>query len=188
MMMRARALILNARHSFLPAKHWKSFSPIHSRPPKVTRSHPKQQQKTARIAGDIQFCLILNSTLTLLQLCNLVQVAPSIAARVVESARGVLNHLIPDVFIYTDHYKGRDAGASPGFGCSLAAESTEGVVLRYRAGASISIAGVGGQKDEIKRRVTVDSMSLRQSFDFAKHRFKSRVSGDEFTVFPRPIV
>ena len=23
----------------------------------------------------------------------------------------MLNHLIPDVFIYTDHYKGRDAGA-----------------------------------------------------------------------------
>jgi RNA 3'-terminal phosphate cyclase-like protein len=57
------------------------------------------------------------------------KVAPSIAARVVESARGVFNHLIPDVFIYTDHYKGRDAGASPGFGCSLAAESTTGVVL-----------------------------------------------------------
>jgi RNA 3'-terminal phosphate cyclase-like protein len=65
---------------------------------------------------------------------------------VVESARGVLNHLIPDVFIYTDHYKGRDAGASPGFGCSLAAESTEGVVLRYSAGAGIyPIAGVGDQ-------------------------------------------
>ena len=58
-----------------------------------------------------------------------VKVAPSIAARVVDAARGVLNHLLPDVFIYTDHAKGREAGSSPGYGCSLAAESTTGVVL-----------------------------------------------------------
>jgi RNA 3'-terminal phosphate cyclase-like protein len=56
----------------------------------------------------------------------------------------VLNHLIPDVFIYTDHYKGRDAGASPGFGCSLAAESTEGVVLRY-AHSVVFVSAVWGQ-------------------------------------------
>ena len=38
------------------------------------------------------------------------RVNPSLANRVVDSCRGVFNNFIPDVWIYTDHYKGDNAG------------------------------------------------------------------------------
>ena len=38
------------------------------------------------------------------------RVSPATANRVVDAARGKLNSFIPDVYIYTDHYKGADAG------------------------------------------------------------------------------
>ena len=44
------------------------------------------------------------------------RVAATTANRVVDSSRGLLNKLLPDVFIFTDHYTGSDAGRSPGFG------------------------------------------------------------------------
>eukprot|EP00301_Raphidiophrys_heterophryoidea_P023413 c7316_g1_i2.p1 GENE.c7316_g1_i2~~c7316_g1_i2.p1 ORF type:complete len:364 (+),score=87.47 c7316_g1_i2:1254-2345(+) len=52
------------------------------------------------------------------------KVSPHISNRVVESARGILNRFLPDVYIYTDHYKGEDSGLSPGYGVVLVAEST----------------------------------------------------------------
>mmetsp|Transcript_27513 Transcript_27513/g.72338 ORF Transcript_27513/g.72338 Transcript_27513/m.72338 type:complete len:361 (-) Transcript_27513:36-1118(-) len=52
------------------------------------------------------------------------RVSPQISNRVVDAARGVLNKLLPDVYIYTDNYRGAEAGKSPGFGLSLVAEST----------------------------------------------------------------
>ncbi len=39
---------------------------------------------------------------------------------IVEGARGPLNAFIPDVFIYTDTYKGADAGK---YGCSIGCNS-----------------------------------------------------------------
>lgn len=39
-----------------------------------------------------------------------VRVAPTLANRIVDAARAVLNKVIPDVYIYTDHFKGTDAG------------------------------------------------------------------------------
>ncbi|BFZ61807.1 hypothetical protein YB2330_002883 [Saitoella coloradoensis] len=50
------------------------------------------------------------------------RVSPAIANRMVEAARGVLNRYIPDVYIYTDVYKGAESGNSPGFSLSLVAE------------------------------------------------------------------
>ncbi|EMR11561.1 18S rRNA biogenesis protein RCL1 [Pneumocystis murina B123] len=50
-------------------------------------------------------------------------VSPSIANRLVESARSILNRFIPDIFIYTDVRKGEECGKSPGFSLSLVAES-----------------------------------------------------------------
>ncbi len=38
------------------------------------------------------------------------RVAATTANRVVDSARGLLNKLLPDVYIYTDHYTGAEAG------------------------------------------------------------------------------
>ena len=57
------------------------------------------------------------------------RVSPQIPNRMVESARGVLNNFLPDVYIYTDHRKGPQSGKSPGFGICLFAETTNGHVL-----------------------------------------------------------
>jgi RNA 3'-terminal phosphate cyclase-like protein len=54
---------------------------------------------------------------------------PQLASRMVDSVRGVFNNLLPDVYIYTDHYKGKDSGNSPGYAITLVAESTSGVLL-----------------------------------------------------------
>lgn len=51
------------------------------------------------------------------------RVSPQFAAQMVDAARGVLNDYLPDVWIYTDHMKGPNAGESPGYGISLVAET-----------------------------------------------------------------
>ncbi|KAF5279969.1 hypothetical protein FQA39_LY18190 [Lamprigera yunnana] len=55
------------------------------------------------------------------------RVSPSIANRMVDSAKGVLLNFIPDVYITTDQRKGPQSGSSPGYGIHLVAESTQGV-------------------------------------------------------------
>lgn len=41
----------------------------------------------------------------------------------------MLTKFLPDVYIYTDHFKGVDSGLSPGYGLSLVAETTTGCTL-----------------------------------------------------------
>lgn len=57
------------------------------------------------------------------------KISPNVVNRVIDSCREVLNHVLPDVFINTDHYKGKMAGDSPGYSLSLVAETTTGVLL-----------------------------------------------------------
>ncbi|KAJ9103135.1 hypothetical protein QFC21_002557 [Naganishia friedmannii] len=51
------------------------------------------------------------------------RVSPQFANRMVDAARGVLNRYIPDIYLYTDVYKGEDSGKSPGYGLTLLALS-----------------------------------------------------------------
>jgi RNA 3'-terminal phosphate cyclase-like protein len=64
------------------------------------------------------------------------RVAPAAANRLVDAARGVLNALLPDVYIFTDARSGQNAGASPGFGLSLVAETTTGCALAVDAASA----------------------------------------------------
>lgn len=57
------------------------------------------------------------------------KISPTLVSRVIDSCRGVLNNLLPDVYIHTDHYKGKEGGDSPGYSLSLVAETTSGVLL-----------------------------------------------------------
>ena len=57
------------------------------------------------------------------------RISPQTANRVVENARKELMGYIPDVYIYTDVYKGPESGLSPGYALTLVAESTQGVLL-----------------------------------------------------------
>lgn len=54
------------------------------------------------------------------------RVTPQFAARMVDSARNVLNDFLPDVWIYTDHAKGDNVASSPGYGISLVSETLKG--------------------------------------------------------------
>jgi len=58
-----------------------------------------------------------------------VGVSPSVVNRLVEEAKGHLLKFLPDIYIYTDHAKGAGGGKSPGFGLTLTAETTTGVML-----------------------------------------------------------
>lgn len=51
---------------------------------------------------------------------------PHMTMRMIDGARGVLNKLLADVYIFTDHMSGAKAGFSPGYGLTLIAESTTG--------------------------------------------------------------
>ncbi|GAB5365807.1 hypothetical protein AAMO2058_001089900 [Amorphochlora amoebiformis] len=55
--------------------------------------------------------------------------SPQFANRMVSAARSILNKFIPDVYIHTDHCKGKSGGLSSGFGISLSAETINGVQL-----------------------------------------------------------
>lgn len=57
------------------------------------------------------------------------RISPQASNRLVESCRSVLNTFIPDIYIYSDVYKGPEAGQSPGFGVSLVAETTTGGLI-----------------------------------------------------------
>ena len=73
------------------------------------------------------------------------RVSPSIANRIIEAARGLLNKLVPDVYIHTDLAKKKESKgyvchvckfsvptvvrSSPGYGITLIAESTTGALL-----------------------------------------------------------
>ncbi len=47
------------------------------------------------------------------------KISPSILARLVDTTRSVLNQYLPDVYIHTDHYKGKDSGLSAGYSLAL---------------------------------------------------------------------
>jgi RNA 3'-terminal phosphate cyclase-like protein len=57
------------------------------------------------------------------------RVSPQVANRMIEAARGQLNTFIPDVYIYSDVFKGEEAGRSSGYSLFLQAETTTGAVV-----------------------------------------------------------
>ncbi len=57
------------------------------------------------------------------------RVSPQIANRIMEASRGMLTRYIPDVYVYTDVYKGLESGRSPGYALTLVAETTTGALL-----------------------------------------------------------
>ncbi|KAI9922741.1 hypothetical protein PsorP6_002176 [Peronosclerospora sorghi] len=63
------------------------------------------------------------------------RVSPQTSNRMVETSRGIFNKLLPDVYIYSVHYKGNESGKSPGFSLTLFAETTSGIVLGSEAAA-----------------------------------------------------
>ncbi|EKM55509.1 uncharacterized protein PHACADRAFT_143943 [Phanerochaete carnosa HHB-10118-sp] len=71
-------------------------------------------------------------------IAHAVRVSPQFSNRMIEAARSVLNRYIPDIYLYSDVYKGEDSGKSPGYALSLLAESTTGVI---RSAEAVSVPG-----------------------------------------------
>ncbi|KAG0566996.1 hypothetical protein M758_7G096900 [Ceratodon purpureus] len=76
------------------------------------------------------------------------RVSPQMSNRMVDAARGVLNPFLPDVYVFTDHASGVEAGNSPGYGVSLVAETTSGCLI------SAEGAAVGGEEEDGDEKVT----------------------------------
>eukprot|EP00775_Hariotina_reticulata_P008346 gene8346-8530_t len=81
------------------------------------------------------------------------RVPPQNANRIVDAARGVMNQLLADVYIFTDTMSGSAAGASPGYGITLVAETTSGCLLSAEAAATqghsaAAAAGPSGASEE----------------------------------------
>lgn len=70
------------------------------------------------------------------------RVSPQFANRMVEAARAMLNRYIPDIYLYTDVYKGEDSGKSPGYGLTLVAQSTTDAL---HAAEALSVAPAKGE-------------------------------------------
>ncbi|CCI40333.1 hypothetical protein ABG067_002534 [Albugo candida] len=92
------------------------------------------------------------------------RVSPQTSNRIVECCRGVFNKLLPDVYIYSDHYKGAESGQSPGFALSLVAETTSGILLGADGAASAGdlpedVATIASHAlcEEIKQGGCIDS-------------------------------
>lgn len=79
------------------------------------------------------------------------RISPTILSRVVDSSREVLNHLLPDVHIETDHYKGAEGGNSAGYSLALVAESTTGVLLSVERTAATRSGGMGELPEDVGR-------------------------------------
>ena len=72
------------------------------------------------------------------------RVSPQSSNRMVDGARGVLNALLADVYIFSDHMSGPEAGRSPGFGTMLVAETTTGCLISAESTADVQQQVGGG--------------------------------------------
>ncbi|KAF9526968.1 18S rRNA biogenesis protein [Crepidotus variabilis] len=57
-----------------------------------------------------------------------VRVNPQFSTRMMEASRSLLNRYIPDIYIYSDVYKGDESGKSPGYAMTLLAETTTSAI------------------------------------------------------------
>lgn len=61
-------------------------------------------------------------------IASAVRVSPQMSNRMIDAARSVLNRYIPDLYLFSDVYRGDESGKSPGFAMSLVATSTTGAM------------------------------------------------------------
>lgn len=98
-------------------------------------AHPDATAAAGQHVSNVHISLSLS-----LSVCSGVaystRVSPQTSNRIVDASRGLFNKLLPDVYIYSDHYKGSESGQSPGFALSLVAETTTGVFLGAEAAAA----------------------------------------------------
>uniref|UniRef100_A0A0C9RFU7 TSA: Wollemia nobilis Ref_Wollemi_Transcript_29431_1497 transcribed RNA sequence n=1 Tax=Wollemia nobilis TaxID=56998 RepID=A0A0C9RFU7_9CONI len=80
------------------------------------------------------------------------RISPQMANRMVDVSRGILNRLLPDVYIFTDHYSGQLSGRSPGYGISLVAETTTGCLISADCAANHTISEESGDHSDAENQ------------------------------------
>lgn len=80
------------------------------------------------------------------------RVSPQMSNRMVDASRGILNRLLPDVYIFTDHYSGQLSGRSPGYGISLVAETTSGCLISAECAANYTANEEEGDVSDAKNQ------------------------------------
>lgn len=71
------------------------------------------------------------------------RVSPQMSNRLIDTSKGMLLQFLPDVYIYSDHNKGKTSGLSPGFSLSLSAETSEGCIYTASAVSNSKGSGLG---------------------------------------------
>lgn len=71
------------------------------------------------------------------------RVSPQMSNRMIETSKGMLLQFLPDVYIYSDHNKGKTSGLSPGFSVSLSAETIDGCIYSSSAVSNSKGSGSG---------------------------------------------
>eukprot|EP01122_Echinamoeba_exundans_P004771 TRINITY_DN15006_c0_g1_i1.p1 TRINITY_DN15006_c0_g1~~TRINITY_DN15006_c0_g1_i1.p1 ORF type:complete len:359 (+),score=42.26 TRINITY_DN15006_c0_g1_i1:16-1092(+) len=94
------------------------------------------------------------------------RLSPEIGNRMIETAKAALTKYTGDVYVYGDHYKGKESGNSSGFGLTIVAETTSGALLSSELVAKPQQLPEDLAKEcshhllmEILRRGVVDSVS-----------------------------
>lgn len=83
------------------------------------------------------------------------RVSPQMANRLIDTSKGMLLQFLPDVYICSDHNKGKSSGLSPGFSISLWAETTEGHVYTSSAVSNSKGSGDGPSvPEDVAREAT----------------------------------
>lgn len=83
------------------------------------------------------------------------RVSPQMANRMIDISKGMLLQFLPDVYIYSDHNKGKASGLSPGFAISLSAETTDGCIYTSSAVSNSKGSGEGPSiPEDVAREAT----------------------------------
>uniref|UniRef100_A0A0W0FLD2 18S rRNA biogenesis protein n=1 Tax=Moniliophthora roreri TaxID=221103 RepID=A0A0W0FLD2_MONRR len=125
--------------------------------------------------GEVQFlCPIIKQVKTLnfvepgrikriRGVAHAVRVNPQFSNRMIEASRSILNRYIPDIYLYSDVYKGDESGKSPGYALSLVVESTtsalycsEGISEAGVAPEDIALQATRSLLDEVQKGGCVD--------------------------------
>lgn len=72
-------------------------------------------------------------------IASAVRVSPQMSSRMIDAARSVLNRYIPDLYLFSDVFRGDESGKSPGYAMSLVATSTTGALHAAEASSSPGI-------------------------------------------------
>ncbi|KAJ3182117.1 rRNA-processing endoribonuclease [Gaertneriomyces sp. JEL0708] len=114
------------------------------------------------------------------------RISPQMANRVVEASRSALTRYIPDVYIYTDVYKGAESGLSPGYALTLVAETTTGALLSAECAFQPRKPSVVGQGQEGEG--TEDEQNVRPGDAMLTNDYHFRTPEDLGTATTRMLL